>query len=97
MFSLRHMRFRGDMIKVFNMIHDMDKINLGKLFCIDEDGRPREYSLFKNQKACILKYRIEVFHEVNYWNHLIDLVVNSKSLSTFKIKLDDFMNAKDKI
>ena len=35
MFSLRCRRFRGDMIEVFKMIHGINKVNLGKLFCID--------------------------------------------------------------
>ena len=42
MFSLRRRRFRVDMIEVFKVIHDIDKVNLGKLFCIDEDGRTRK-------------------------------------------------------
>ena len=45
MFSLRRRRFRSDMIEVFKMIHGIDKVNLGKLFCIDEDGRTRKHSL----------------------------------------------------
>ena len=36
MFSLRRRRLRGDMIEVFKMIHGIDKVNLEKLFCIDE-------------------------------------------------------------
>ena len=47
-FSLRHRRLRGDMIEVVKIIQNIDKVNLGKLFCIDEDGRTRKYSLFKN-------------------------------------------------
>ena len=27
------------------MIHGIDKVNVGKLFCIDEDGRTRKHSL----------------------------------------------------
>ena len=45
MFSLRCRRLGGDMIEVFKMIHGMDKVNLVKLFCIDEDERTREHSL----------------------------------------------------
>ena len=41
MFSLRRRRLRGDMFKVFKMIQGMGKVNLGKVFCIDEDGRTR--------------------------------------------------------
>ena len=33
MFSLRRGRLQGDMIEVFKMIHGIDKVNLGKLFC----------------------------------------------------------------
>ena len=42
MFSLRRRRLRGDMIEVFKMIHGIDKVNIGKCFCIDEDGRTRK-------------------------------------------------------
>ena len=45
MFSLRRGRLRGDMIKLFKMIHDIDKVNLGKLFSIYEDRRIRKHSL----------------------------------------------------
>ena len=44
MFSLRSRRIRGEMIEVFKKIHGMDKKNLGKLFCMDEDGRTRKHS-----------------------------------------------------
>ena len=47
MVSLRHRRFRVDMIEVFMMIHGTGKVNLGKLFCKDEDNRTRKHSLFK--------------------------------------------------
>ena len=36
MFSLRCRRFREDMTEVFSMIHDIGKVNLGKLFYGDE-------------------------------------------------------------
>ena len=32
---------------------------------------------------------------INYWNQFTDEVVNCKSLSTFKIKLNEFMTAKE--
>ena len=46
-FSLRYKRLRGDMFKVFKMIQVIDKINLGKLFCIDENGRTRKQICLK--------------------------------------------------
>ena len=31
---------------------------------------------------------------ISYWNHLTNVVVSCKSLSTFKLKLDEFMTTK---
>ena len=45
MFSLRHKGDLGDMIEVFNMIRGIDKVNLVKLFCIDEEERTRNHIL----------------------------------------------------
>ena len=45
MFSLKRRRLRGNLIEMFKMIHGIDKINLGKLFCIEEDGKTRKHSL----------------------------------------------------
>ena len=45
MLSLRRRRLRGDMIEVFKMIHGIDKINIGKRFCLDEDERTSKHSL----------------------------------------------------
>ena len=39
MFSLRSKRLKGDMIKMFKIIHGINKIKLGKLFNVDEDRR----------------------------------------------------------
>ena len=39
MFSLGPRRPKGDMTELLKMIHGIDKVNLGKLFCIDEAKR----------------------------------------------------------
>ena len=33
------MRIKDETIEVLKMIQGIDKVNLGKIFCIDEDGR----------------------------------------------------------
>ena len=48
MFSLKDRRCRGGMIEVFKMICGIDTVNIGKPFYVDEDGRTRKHSLFKN-------------------------------------------------
>ena len=56
MFSLRSRRLRGDMIEVFRMIRGIDKVNLGKLFYIDEDERTRKRRLCLKIRRRKLKY-----------------------------------------
>ena len=57
MFSLICRRLRDDMIEVLKMIHYIDKVNLGKHFCIDEEGRTRKQFMFNSK----LRYLIEFF------------------------------------
>ena len=47
-FSLRHKRIRNNMIEVFKIIHGIDKVNLGKSFCIDEGKRTRKQFMLEN-------------------------------------------------
>ena len=77
-----------------------DKIYLGKLFCIDEDERTRKHSLSLKITSHVnssIGMNFFTMRVINYWNHLADVVVSCKSLSAFKIKLDEFMTAKGEI
>ena len=84
MFSLRRRRLKGDMVEVFKMIHGINKVNLGKLFCIDENlyffyGR-RKFIYKKNFYFKILKYvnqnKLNFFTGViNYWNYLPNIII----------------------
>ena len=88
------------MIEVFKMIHSIDKGSLGKVFCIDEDSRTRKYSLFvkiRRQVDSDIKLNFFTRRVTNYWNYLSDAIVSCKSLSTFKMKLDEFMTARGQI
>ena len=83
------------MIEVFKMIHGIDKVNLEKLFYIEEEGRTRKHSL------CLkIKRHVNSNIEFNFF-HLLEppprSVVSCKSLSTFKMKLDEFMAARGEI
>ena len=90
MFSLRRRRLKGDMIEVFKMIHGIDKVNLGKLFCIDEDERTRKHSLcLKIRRHVNSNIGLNFFTRrvINYWNHLTYVVVSCISLNTFRMNL----------
>ena len=100
MFSLRRRRLSDDMIEVFKMILSIGKVNLGKLFCIDEDERIRKHSLcIKIRRRVNSNNILKSFTRrvINYWNHLTDEVVSYKFLSTFKMKLDEFMTPRSEI
>ena len=100
MFSLRRRRIRGDMIEVFKMIHGIDKVNLGKLFIMDEDRRTRGHDFcLKIKRHVNSNIGLNFFTRrvINYWNQLSDVVVDCKSLDTFKVKLDEFMTARGEI
>ena len=81
------------------MIHGIEKFNLGQLFCINQDRR-RKYNFCLKIRRHVnsnIGLRFSTRRVINYWNHLTDEVVSCKSLSTFKVKLDEFMTAKGKI
>ena len=82
MFSQRHRRLRSDLIEVFKMIHGTDKVNMGKLFYIDEDERTSKYNLcLKIIRRVNSNIGLKFFTRriINYWNHLPEVVVNCKS------------------
>ena len=99
MFSLRRRRLRGNMIKVFKRIQGIDKVNLGKLFCIGEDKRKENIDCLKIRSHINSNIRLKFYTSriISYWNHLTDEVVSCKSLSIFKIRLNEFMAAKEEI
>ena len=67
---------------------------------MDENGKTRKHSLclkirrYVNSNVGLNFFTIKV---INYWNHLTYVVVSCKSLSTFKVKLDEFMTARGKV
>ena len=86
-------------IEVIKMIHGIDKVNPGKLFCIDGNGRATKHICLKIKRHVNSNIGLKFFTRrvINYWNRLTDEVVTCKSLSSFKIKLDEFMTAKGEI
>ena len=100
MFSLRRRRLRGDMIEVFKMIQDIEKVNLGKLFSMDEDRRKRKHNLrLKTRRHVNSNIGLKFFTRrvISYWNHFTDEVVSCKPLSAFKIKWDESMTVNGEI
>ena len=75
------------MAEVFSMIHGINKVNLGKVFYIAEEGRTRKHSsCLKIRRDVNSNIGLNLFTRrvINYWNQLTREVVSSKSLSTIK-------------
>ena len=88
------------MIEVLMTIQDIDKVNQRKHFCIDENKRTKKHSLcLKIRRHVNSNIGLNCFTRrvINYWNYLTDVEVSCKSLSKFKIKLDEIMTAKGEI
>ena len=64
---------------MFKIIHGIGKLNIGKLFCIDEDERTRKSRLrLKIRRHVTSNIGLKFFTRrvINYWNHLTDVVVS---------------------
>ena len=59
----------GDMTKVFKIIHGIDKVNMGKLFCIDEDERTSLCLKIRRHVSSDIGLRFFTKRVINYWNH----------------------------
>ena len=70
------------------MTHGIDKVNLGKLFCMDEDERTRKHRLCLKIRSHVnsnIGLKFFTTRVINYWNHLTDEVVSRKSFSTRRV------------
>ena len=70
------------MIEVFKMIYGIDKINLRRLLCIDEDERTRTHSIYLKIRRNVnsnLRLKFITRRIINYWNQLTDEVVSSSN------------------
>ena len=98
-FSLRHRRLRGGMIEMFKMIQGIEKVNLWKFFlCADEERRARIHSLCSKARRHVnsnIGLNCFIRRVINNWNNITDIVISCKFSSTFKIKWDEFMIAKE--
>ena len=68
--------------------------------CLNEKVRTRKNNLYFKIKRYVnsnIGLKFSTKRVINYWKHLTNEIVNYKSLTIFKIKLDEFMIEKRKI
>ena len=94
LFSLEKRRLRGDMIEVYKIVHDIDKVNINNLFEFRTDTRIRKHNYHLKIKKHVHKnITLHFFTRrvIKYWNELSTEIVNSNNIKIFKNKLDNFM------
>ena len=97
MYSLERRYKRGDMIEVYKIFNGLDDLNMEDYIDLDTNNITKEHNFKIKEKSCKLDMRKNFFslRVVNQWNGLPADVVNSPTLSTFKSRLDKFMNRSD--
>ena len=88
--TLEYRRERADMVQVFKIMHDIDKVDKGKLFQMSECNTTRGHSLKLFKKRSRLNVRANYFTQqvVDQWNSLPECVVTAPSLNAFKSRLN---------
>ena len=90
--SLEYMRLRADVIEVYKIINQIDKINIGKFFQFAQNTGTRGHSRKLYKKRSRLNVRVNAFSNrvVDVWNSLTESVVTAPTLNTFKSRLNKY-------
>ena len=86
LFSLEKRRMRGDLIEMFKIIKGFDNINAEDYITFDRSITGKRFT--SNEAKHFFFNRI-----VNVWNSLPANVVDSKTINTFKNRLDKYLEA----
>ena len=92
--SLKERRTRGDLIQVFKIFYNFEKVELCKMPIFNSNLTSRGHSKRYFRELCKYTPRQNFLTNriANEWNILPQDVVDSKSVNEFKEKLDKFMN-----
>ena len=90
--SLEYRRERADVIQVYKILHDIDKVDKNKLFTLSGYTATRSHSLKLFKRRSRLKIRANSFSNrvVDAWNSLPEQVVQAPSLNCFKSRLNNW-------
>ena len=80
------------MIQVFKILKEIDRIDPDKFFAVRQGSRTRGHKFKIEKQRSRLNIRKYFFTNriVDNWNALPDLVVESDSVETFKMRLDNY-------
>ena len=89
LYSMEYRRKRGDMIQVYKILKGIDNIE-ADIFFVPGNPRTRGHSKKLYKPKCKKEVRKNVFSNriIDNWNTLTEDIVSSKTLKTFKERLD---------
>ena len=90
MFSLNKRRIRGDLIEVFKILNQFDKINPEKLFEMNNTTITRGNGMkLKGQRYnTVARKSYFTVRVIDQWNRLPASVISSDTIDCFKSRLD---------
>ena len=88
--SLEYRRERSDLIQVYKILNDIDKINKDKLLTLSAYGATRGHpkKIFKERPRLNIRANSFSNRVVNTWNNLPEHVVMAPSVNAFKSRLN---------
>ena len=87
--SLHHRRRRGDMIQVFKIMKQVDRLSVEDFFQLSDSGlRGHAYKVYKKKSTTSLRQQSFSRRIINEWNSLPHHVVDSVTVNSFKNNLD---------
>ncbi len=90
--TLEYRRVRADMVQMYKIIHNIDKIDKDKQFTMSAytATRGNSFKLFKKRARTEVRKNTFSHRVVDTWNSLPDSVILAPSVNSFKGKLNKF-------
>ena len=95
LYSLEFRRVRGDLIEIYKILTGLDRVDSERIFPLVGESRTRGHSLRIRGKPFRTEVRRNFFTQrvVNMWDSLPQNVVEAKTFSDFKKKLEIALGA----
>ena len=89
-YSMEYRRKQGDMIQVYKLLHDVDRVEKSIFFTMSLYTGTRGHSKNMFKVRCETTLRKHSFSQriIDDWNSLTENIVTAKSIHSFKTKLD---------
>ena len=97
--TLEYRRYRGDMIELFKLTHNLydvpDLLNLRADNCTERASTAHQYTIMKGKYTKDVRKYFFINRVADQWNNLPNKVVSSTNLNMFKNRLDKIWKIND--